>query len=175
MIKIRNGTFETNSSSVHTLVIGNEKPHIQPMDFETDEYGCEHNVISDPKGRAKYFYTALLEYHPLSERSLHYLLPDGYWRDRDVNTDTEYAIEITRCMLPTEIHDKCLFSDGLGVWDGIDHTDELRDLIEDFAKHPDKFLRFIFSDDSCIYTGNDNEEECYEIDAGDREVYEKGN
>ena len=60
MIKIRNGCFETNSSSVHTLVISRNMPKVLPpsITFHIKEYGWEIKAYDDMQDRADYFYTA---------------------------------------------------------------------------------------------------------------------
>ena len=68
-IQIRNGLFETNSSSVHTLVIGHHGQDIfanlpKRIDFKFDwQYYCN---IEDPiQYKANYLYYAIaFDYHP---------------------------------------------------------------------------------------------------------------
>ena len=52
MIKVRNGCFETNSSSVHTLVISRNMPEVLPpsISFHIREYGWEiKNLFAEVK------------------------------------------------------------------------------------------------------------------------------
>ena len=68
-IQIRNGLFETNSSSVHTLVIGHHDQDIfvnlpKRIDFKFDwQYYC--NVEDPIQYKANYLYYAIaFDYHP---------------------------------------------------------------------------------------------------------------
>ena len=69
-IRIRNGLFETNSSSVHTLVIGHHGQDIfanlpKRVDFRLDWEYCYCNVEDPIQYKANYLYHAIaLDYRP---------------------------------------------------------------------------------------------------------------
>jgi hypothetical protein len=68
--QIRNGLFETNSSSVHTLVIGHHGQDIfanlpKRVDFKLDWQYCYCNVEDPIQYKANYLYRAIaFDYHP---------------------------------------------------------------------------------------------------------------
>ena len=60
MFQIRNGVFETNSSSTHSICISKEPVtyHTYPLIFHVGEYGWENACVYDT---ASYLYTAILD------------------------------------------------------------------------------------------------------------------
>ena len=65
MRQIRNGVFETNSSSVHSICIQKDKNITLPNSiyFYTDEYGWEFDCVNT----ASYLYTAILSTYDKDE------------------------------------------------------------------------------------------------------------
>ena len=134
MYKIRSGVFETNSSSVHTIVIQKDKERsIYPIDVKTGCYGWSREYLATPSEKASYFYTALCD--------LYY-------------NDPEKADAIITELMPEVIRHDCTFERDDSF--GIDHFDELRPWVEDLMKDRDKLMRFIFGKESYVFTRNDN-------------------
>lgn len=147
MFKIRNGCFETNSSSTHTIIVSD-----RDVDYDykftifcIGEFGWEMGVIDDSWGRASYFYTAACEL-----------------TGRDVKDDIIALLE------PLGI--QCVFNEDKAPffkdYDGddrkyldngyIDHCEELQEFVNDLMKDGKALARFIFNDESFVVTGNDN-------------------
>ena len=131
MMQIRHCVFETNSSSVHSIVISKKKPLKLPKEirFMSDEYAWGVEAASP----ISYFYTAILEYDDdTKERYLKRL--------KDILSD--YGIT-------------SYFVDNGGY---IDHSESLGNFVPYMLDHPQKLINFLFSEDSIVYTGNDNTE-----------------
>lgn len=137
MINIRKGVFETNSSSVHTIVIqGNMPEIIYPIFICEGNYGWEEEYLGIPEERASYFYTALCN----CGEELHEPVHDARLK--------------MMSLLPKEIRYECEFENGEDCY--IDHCDELLPWLQDLIDDNDKFLRFIYGNESYVSTGNDN-------------------
>lgn len=147
MIKIRSNVFETNSSSVHSIVITNSST--KPgwfIDFTIGQFGWEFNELKTPEEKASYFYTAACS-----------LL------ERDVFNEIAEKLSLYDVDAYCNEHAKFHKEDNY-VWleNGyIDHVDELEDWVNDLMNDTDKLIRFIFNDESFVITGNDN---CDDID-----------
>ena len=162
MISIRKGVFETNSSSVHTIVIqANPPKKIYPLMIYEDDYGWSLEFLQTPEERASYFYTALCN----CGEELHEPVHDARLK--------------MMSLLPKDIRYECEFENGKDCY--IDHCYELLPWLQDLIDDNDKFLRFIYGDKSYVRTGNDNTdyidfeypEEGIQDDGS--EVYIKGN
>lgn len=130
---IRNGMFETNSSSVHSICIskkpvGNVKG--KKIAFYLGEYGWENSTVDTPD----YLYTAIM-CQSLSD----YLL------DKLKSILDKYEIDYT--FQPIEKASR---------WWGIDHSGETIDFVNAVLEDEDLLLRYLFDNESVIYTGNDN-------------------
>ena len=132
MIKIRNGTFETNSSSTHSIAIPKKKMGNYPCSvyFGYGEFGWEFAEESP----ADYLYTAILCYYDEGER-----------KER-----------LDRLKSILENHNiKYHFADPFTDRDYyIDHTEDLGEFLDKVFKDDDTLLTFIFS--GMVFTGNDN-------------------
>lgn len=170
MIQKRLSVFETNSSSVHSICIS-RKPYKLPdkVYFTLGEYGWD-NAYPDP---ASYLYTALV-----SMELEHYI---DELKDILDSHGVAYSFEE--------------LSDDASPWDYyIDHCGELRKMIFDLFMDEDRLLRYLFSPETFIHTGNDNDgscpmeteprlydwdNDCYipnpDYDPENFEYYEKGN
>ena len=143
MYQIRSGVFETNSSSTHSIVISKAPAKNFPkhITFHAGEYGWE-NAIVDSNG--DYLFTAILDGNPtkLYDR-LHRLC----------ERLTFLGIEAKFYFPPYR------FCHGYGCFEDcyIDHGYECDQFIEAVLTDADLLSRFLFGD-SCIYTGNDNQD-----------------
>lgn len=139
MIKIRNGCFETNSSSVHAMIVTKEEttPFDNVVNFGFGEFGWEEREYHDVHDKADYFYTAAYE-----------IYGDDV-KHRIENALSKYGI-------------KCRFaSPNSGrFWEEgyVDHSVDAKEFVDTMLDNPDMFIRFLFNDDSFVHTGNDNSE-----------------
>lgn len=138
-VTIRKNTFETNSSSVHTICIAKEPANNfqgSKIFFELDDFGWEFASVN----RADYLYTAIMT----SCKTEEYL--DKLKAILDKNNIT-YGF-----MKPKYYDDENKYiSNG-----GIDHSYELEEFLETILNNEDMLLRYLFNRNSAVYTGNDN-------------------
>lgn len=134
--------FETNSSSTHSIAIS-KKPVVigKSIHFGIGEFGWENDCVDT----ADYLYTAILEQHESDE-----LL------DKLKEILDKYSIEYT-----FEEPNYRTSSDGTYKWldyGYIDHSSETREFIFAVLDDEDLLMRCLFGD-SCVYTGNDNQDD----------------
>ena len=143
--QIRQGVFETNSSSTHSICIAKEAELIIPKElhFEFGEFGWEFRTLQSVEEKASYLYTGLKDNDRLDDFN------------NIVETLKNKGIEVT-------------FEEqtGKNSWDNgyIDHSDELGKFLNDICIDSEKLMKFLFSPLSFILTGNDN------IDEDDRKA-----
>lgn len=170
----RNGVFETNSSSVHTLVIGNDSDEFMnrlpdKVYFKFGEFCWEFEEYDDTSSKASYLYTAIY---------------DVYWEKNENNKEMiQDFIEYIRSTLAKwnigcEFEKPKMARYGTYLETGtIDHSDELKPFLSKIRKDEVMLMNFLFCKDSVIYTGNDNEDDEREIKEPKNVIliYEKGN
>ena len=171
---IRKGVFETNSSSVHTLVIGNNADDFMnhlpsKVDFTFGEFGWEFDAYDDTHSKASYLYTAIY---------------DVYWKqDEENETLKKDFVEYIRTTLAKwniecefEIPKMAKYGTYLETG-SIDHSDRLKGFLTRIRKDEVMLMNFLFCEASMIYTGNDNDDNDCEIMEPNNVilVYEKGN
>lgn len=159
MIAIRNNFFETNSSSVHVLVIPKDTNiHIPTKIYlHRGKYGWETDDVIDT---IDYFYQACV--------------------DRGQEEVMKF-IEYLKRKGVEEIHYKELdYSHEENTWQTsgwIDHSNEIP--LDEFFNNESLLDRFLFGEGSFVRTGNDNgRDECPDENDFDSSIYdtiEKGN
>ncbi len=159
MIKVRKGVFETNSSSTHSLCITKNSLYDdmrKEINFRMQDFGWEENKYDRAEDKANYLYTALSN-----------------------NGEDELICIIADTMRAHGI--KATFEDPDDKYYGgdkayIDHAGELFGVFKDIVLDEDKLLKFLFSTESFILTGNDNDDSNVEINVSypHDEIY-KGN
>lgn len=166
MINIRRSIFETNSSSVHAICIAKENDYNIPssLNFEVGEFGWGEDFIYDTWELASYLYTGIL---------------CCYHEQKDIEDFKNYIYEVLGkndcdCTFEIAKHDSWGLSNGY-----IDHSEDLGEFLEVIRKSEKALLRFLFSADSFIITGNDNsdwfKDTIEETDFSKVSVYYKGN
>lgn len=154
-IKIRKEIFETNSSSTHSIVIGNNNEDIKSMlpteiHFGGGSFGWEIDSYTDTQSKADYLWTGIVnnsmvdEYKPKIEEILN-----------------KYGIECTfeetekKESYNGKLYDKFINNN----WYYIDHSFNLINFIEIVCNDEILLLNYLFSNESCVATGNDNDGE----------------
>ena len=142
--QVRQGVFETNSSSTHAICIS--KDHIyenlpEHVDFEHGEFGWECRKYDDVDSRASYLYQAIYDMYDGDEK----------------NEKLEHIKRVLNFHGVT-----CDFNDpSARVWDDgyIDHVGEgdMHNWLENMMSDDDALLTYLFGD-AFVVTGNDNEE-----------------
>lgn len=147
--KIRNGCFETNSSSTHAICISKENYTKRNfIKFEIGEFGWEFKIYDDLNSRASYLITAIfgLDINVadeklqqlkdiLNDNNIEYDIPTPEIKSYTYGEETEYYYDI----------------DGY-----IDHVRETDTFVNAVLSDSNKLMRYLFGN-SLIITGNDNE------------------
>ena len=165
MYQIRQSIFETNSSSVHVLVIPKDTkidiPHSVYL-FE-GEYGLQADKEYDT---LSYFYTACVERgREEVEKFFNYLKRKGV---------EEISSRELRWKKDSYEGEEYEYADGFNGY--IDHGGELP--LDELFANENLLDRFLFGTDSFVETGSDNGDYCPDVDNYDHDIYdtiEKGN
>lgn len=141
MIQIRQGVFETNSSSTHSICI-QKKPvdaDYSYITFNIGEYGWEEREVSF----GDYLYTAIL-------------CLDRYGKTEHLSKLK--SILDAHCIRYEFEWPEWRESNGHKYLDNgyIDHCEETASFVEAVLDDEDMLLRGLFGKDSIVYTGNDN-------------------
>ena len=149
MYQKRTGLFETNSSSIHAIVIPSPKENTYVQEYY--ELNPENPIP--------------LEYSEVSFDVDIMELKD--WRDRAIYLHLAASLLADNCpgalekieswFLGIGVKIKCLDADFERCW--IDHLDELIDFIDEIAWKPDLMTRFVFDKRSRVYTASDSDDE----------------
>lgn len=157
MINVRRGTFETNSSSTHSICICKEDrgisiPERLEVNLKDYEFGWECDKYNITEEKLAYIMFGLLS--------------------RSYNEGFVSACKEIKQLLDTIGQwVKSVHIEGLEVvvYGGhsylsevegyVDHANEMGELIEALLEDEDLLKRYLFSSDSVIFTGNDNEDD----------------
>ena len=151
--QVRKNIFETNSSSTHSIVVGNNGEDIyaglpEKQEFRGGEFGWEHRLYTDTQTKADYLFTSLI----YTDTPLEYIE-----RIKEIlakwNIETEFdEIEEKKCSdgsVYYEVADKFCY---------VDQGDENQDLVKELCEDEAKLMNYLFSDGSYVETSNDNDE-----------------
>lgn len=152
--QIRRNLFETNSSSVHSIVITKEPLSNIPesLCITRKEFGWENRTYVNIENRVSYLYTGIL----------------GCFKNEEQESYVNRLIEfLEKFGIEVEID-----HDNDSDWYGIDHVYELIDFIKDIFNDEDYLFNYLFSPTSYIMTGNDNEDpNPYDDEVPDNTIY----
>ncbi len=157
----RRSVFETNSSSTHSICVtksnrlDKEVPHVI---FKFGEFGWAYDKLTTTAEKASYLYTGIMSRNkPYLLDSIKQILDRHY-----VTYEFEKSYSTQHGPYPYTGH--------------IDHAHELTDFLVNVCSDDSKLLRFLFSSESFIITGNDNTDHDVEIHVPyPHEAYYKGN
>ncbi len=143
-IKIRKNVFETNSSSVHSIVVSKlavPKENVTgSIHFGLDQFGWEGAIYSKPQDKANYLYTAIMDYYG-----------NGSY---DAEDYVDYIKEVLEKYGIEATFEDAYNPDGWNYY--IDHVSGCRDFLINLRASEDKLISYLFSDMSYVNTGNDN-------------------
>lgn len=148
MKTVRYNTFETNSSSTHSLAVPKKVEHIiSDVRFHFGDFGWELEADIDP---ADYLYTGIVTGD--SEIRDKYLpkLKEVMERNNIKAKYADYTLSNYKCDDRIEYY----VDSNYGY---VDHGYELKYFLEWLFEDDDRVLRFI--SDGLVFTGNDNDEE----------------
>lgn len=175
MKQIRKGVFETNSSSVHAMCIATEPkklviPHEVQLYF--DKFGWGEDSISHTQGKLDYALTALFhtyidDYNAVCDNL--YKLYD--WLKED-------NIRFYSWGVGDAVFGKTIYYDD-PIWHNcgsLDHGREAKEFVDYIFENKENMWNFLFSDDSYVMTGNDNDDSIpYINESYPHETFIKGN
>lgn len=148
MIQIRNGVFETNSSSTHSIVIPKKTDKTsQYIEFHIGEYGWENEKVCDT---ASYLYTAILCLD-ITKKEIDMMLG----KLKAVLIENGIGFSFEKPVFDEDYYEGnyyYILKNGR-----IDHCGELREFVNVILDNEDMLLRYLF--DGVVYTGNDNQED----------------
>ena len=157
MIQIRQGVFETNSSSTHAISICEFHSNMvlpEVVKFETNqEFGWEFEDYTDICSKANYLWLAICyKYNTLGKENE--LI-------KAKATISQYLQSIgVRAEFEERPYVECAwFSDKYIDMEGyIDHPDDLYELVDAVLEDPNLLYGYLFNSDSVVSTGNDNDD-----------------
>lgn len=171
MYQVRSRVFETNSSSTHSICITTNRKttmiHPDHVHFRCDKFGWEHRRLDSMEDKAAYLYSSML--HLFEQKELE--------RATEKIVNTLYKFKITCSFDKPEY---CDYGSGFKfcVNAFVDHSgeDDHKEFVEKTVNNEGRLLRYLFSQDSFILTGNDNDD--YDVSVNVKyphETYYKGN
>lgn len=145
--QIREGVFETNSSSTHSICIAKNAQLELPKElhFEFGEFGWEQNTLDSLQEKASYLYTGLIaEKRKKDADKIFKIL-----KSKDIKVTSEKAVRVE------STHTKGYFYyENSGY---VDHSDRLKEFHDAICSDENKLMNYLFSPLSFIKTGNDND------------------
>lgn len=158
MKKIRQGVFETNSSSTHTICIAKKiNPELpERIHFNFGEYGWENGVLKTKQQKANYLYTGLifLDRKNDAENIFKTLNSKGIKVTAQQPLDTKLRTDNPLLAFEYISDDKNGY---------IDHGDNLVEFLDAVCTKEDELMSYLFSELSHVITGNDNDGEMREL------------
>lgn len=149
MRQVRNMVFETNSSSTHSVCITknrrSEMTYPEKILVRCQDFGWEERKLDTPEDKAAYLYAAMLSLYDRNEveaaKNKIYTILGDVGVECDFEQAEYYGKSTSWCK------NAC-----------VDHAyeDSLPQFVESVLRSPGRLLRFLFSDESFVLTGNDN-------------------
>lgn len=171
--QVRQSVFETNSSSTHAICIATETQYNIPkrIEFGFGNFGWGIDKLTSRGERANYLYTCI-GYSESSEKIKEYI---GFIIETLEKHGVE-DIDFENFEYHVYIYNGKLF-DYFTPMDGyVDHGEEARDFVEKVCSDEKLLLDYLFSDNSFILTGNDNDDIDVDINVDyPHEEFYKGN
>lgn len=167
MNKIRYGMFETNSSSVHSICITKKNKDLlknapKELVFHHGDYGWKNAIYYDMQNKANYLYQTICD--------LYWCLPKE--KEKALNKISKILLKYD--ILPI-FSEKDVDEDGYEIGN-VDHPYDLGEWVESLCRSERKLLRYLFSEESFVITGNDNADHDVSINVNYKhEEYYKGN
>ena len=154
MKQIRNGVFETNSSSTHSICIAKDAKLSIPksLNFSFGEFGWEHRTLQSTLQKASYLYTGLID----NDREEDFKKILKILSKVGINVTTEQPIFKTNTYIDLD-GKKSEYTTGINTG-YVDHSNELDEFQNAVCEDENKLMNYLFSDLSFILTGNDNDD-----------------
>lgn len=171
MIKIRRSTFETNSSSTHSLIIKDNVPDYSYVideegiiNAEFGEFGWEVKNYKKPMTKLSYILTMVAEiYEPRTEKE--------FYENEDFKKIEEEVCAGTGALGIRVINSGFKAEDGYSLHNGyIDHQSCEFSNIDEFLRSNGVTLKdYLFNSGVIVHTDNDNRFDDYDFYYDDEE------
>ena len=172
MYQIRSNIFETNSSSTHSICITSDRRGLSlpaKLTFRCDYFGWSWSELRTPGDKAAYLYASMLSLYPREEvNKMTAKITDALAKEGVV---CEFEEPEYKAYGSGRLY--CENAD-------VDHAGENEHAA--FVKHTvnnkNRLLRYLFSENSFVLTGNDNDPDDRTVDINvpyKHEEYYKGN
>lgn len=169
MYQKRSCVFETNSSSTHTICITSDRRDINviptSLRFKLGDFNWQIETYDTPEAKASYLYTSIfLLFDQKKANEIKNKLFDMLWEEGCKATFEKPSYE--------EFMGHKYLEHG-----NIDHCgeDDHLKFVEAVIGNKHRLLRYLFSDKSFVWTGNDNEDCCAPQVDYRHEKYDKWN
>jgi hypothetical protein len=179
--QIRQGVFETNSSSTHAISVAGYYPEDWNISYKvpdkvhfdlSQEFGWEIETYEDTESKASYLWLIICSMY------------DDYEDIDKLKATKEHLENVLRNAGVQEVtfdmgsykeswrNDGSLYLDYPGY---VDHCYEAHDFAKALLDNDEMLLAYLFDSESCVATGNDNcDEEVFENEDA-KWIYRKGN
>jgi hypothetical protein len=175
MIQIRQGVFETNSSSTHAISICEYRSNVElpeVVKFESNQdFGWEFENYTDVYSKANYLWLAIC-----------YKYNEPEQEDEFLNAKATLAQHLERIGVRAEFEKLDYIESSwnpersyLEMKGYIDHPGDLYEMVDALLEDPNLLYGYLFNDNSMISTGNDNDDR--RIDYAENAIFSvyKGN
>lgn len=173
MINIRKGTFETNSSSTHSICITKEDTFVRvPEELKVNikdyEFGWEYEKYRSTDEKFAYLIMGVVAGYSDNFVEISQKL------DKLIKTIGQWVKNVHIEGLDIVCYNGSMYYD---TYDGyVDHASELEEMVDALLQDDEMLKRYLFSDDSFILTGNDNEDGYQDIKVNyEYDEFYKGN
>lgn len=166
----RRGVFETNSSSAHSICIATnrntELSYPAKLVFRCEDFGWGFDRLDTPEEKAAYLYASFLNL---------------YSREKAQDVMAFIMETLDSVGVECEFDEAVYHNYGSGSYvvnASIDHCgeDDHQRFVDKTTSNKGRLLRYLFSEDSFVLTGNDNSDMDVDIHAlYPHEEYYKGN
>lgn len=152
MKTIRQHSFETNSSSTHSLTINHMAQRPEPIEAGTEipigEFGWEFRSYNSFEDKASYFWTIVSE-----------VFESADWYIKNYKEKFDNCLKIKTILEGIGEKYGVTFQDPKEKWGYVDHgTEHLENFMSYYnLTDPDELEKILTDPDICIQTGNDNE------------------
>ena len=164
-VQVRQGLFETNSSSTHAICIAKKELNDnyklpKSIEFNLDGFGWEIEEYRDIYSKANYLYTGYVEvigsklYHEEREKNEFY----RGWKECEVKASLIFKDKIKELLPDIE----CEFEDveNTKTYYYIDHSEDgIDSFINYVLSSRENLIAYLVNDNSTIFTGNDNDDD----------------
>lgn len=152
MINIRKNTFETNSSSTHSIVIVKDEKELDIPDKMTihleEDFGWDYRIFNSAEDKLEYLIFGIIDSADSITEAIENI-------EKLVQIVKKWVNKIYIKGIKLELYSDKFYISTEGY---LDHGNYTKELLDNVLNNEELLKRFLFSPLSFIATGNDNEE-----------------